>query len=716
LIQLFESYDYSEIEIVHDDMIGQDLLNLEYEPPYIVENKENKKAHYIVAGDFVTTTDGTGIVHIAPAFGEDDANVGKENNLPTLLTVDEEGKIILGFNIPGEGIPVKKKNGAGKFEADELILEDLKSRGLFFKDELYEHEYPFCWRCDTPLIYYAKPSWFIRMSELSEDMVKNNENITWIPEYIKEGRFGEWLKGVKDWAISRERYWGTPLPLWQCECGEIKVIESQTELEELSGQKLDDLHKPFIDDVKIKCSCGKEMTRTPEVLDVWFDSGSMPLAQFHYPNNVTDEDKQKIESGKYFPADFISEALDQTRGWFYTLHAIANLLWKAGKVSEGRAFKNVICLGLIVDAKGKKMSKSKGNMVDPMQIMDEFSADMLRYFLYTVNQPGMTKKFDVKSIKDVMNRVFRMLWNSYYFFVMYANIDKFEAPANYEPKNTNLLDKWIISELNILIKSVDEKLENYDMYNSAYAIEKFIDNLSNWYIRRSRKRFWKSEDDNDKNQAYQTLHYVLVELSKLMAPFCPFIAEEIYKNLTGEESVHLADFPVVDEKLIDEKLNKEMIEIRNIVTQGLQLRAEAGIKVRQPLGELFIMNKNPKKELVDILLEELNVKKVIAGADLGVKDIEININITPELALEGQAREIVRFIQEMRKVAGYDVENRIAVSYQGMEKVFEKFGDLIAKEVLANEIKSEKLKEFDAEKEFNVDGEKIIVSIKRVYS
>ncbi|HOX10778.1 MAG TPA: isoleucine--tRNA ligase [Candidatus Moranbacteria bacterium] len=695
--------------IGHDfirDIEAKELISLEYEPLYAVENKENKKAHYIIPGDFVTTTDGTGIVHIAPAFGEDDANVGKENNLPTLLTVDEEGKIIGGFNIPGEGIPVKKKNGAGKFEADELIVEDLKERKLWFNEEIYEHEYPFCWRCDTPLIYYAKPSWFIRMSEFSEDLVKNNENINWIPEYIKEGRFGEWLRGVKDWAISRERYWGTPLPLWQCECGETKVIESQKELEDLSGQKLDDLHKPFIDDVKIKCSCGKEMTRTPEVLDVWFDSGSMPLAQYHYPNGATKEDKQKVESGKYFPADFISEAIDQTRGWFYTLHAIANLLFKAGKVPEGRAFKNVVCLGLIVDAKGKKMSKSKGNMVDPMQVMGEYSADMLRYFMYTVNQPGMVKKFDVKSLKDIMNRVFRMLWNSYYFFVMYANIDKFEAPASYEPKTTNLLDKWIISELNILIKSVDEKLENYDMYNSAYAIEKFIDNLSNWYIRRSRKRFWKSEDDSDKKAAYETLHHVLITLSKLMAPFCPFISEEIYKNLTNEESVHLAEFPVADESLIDEKLNEEMEKTRAVITEALQLRAKAGIKVRQPLSVLSIKYNVSSMDLLEIIKDEINVKSVEVNEDLA-ENITLNTEITEDLKLEGQAREIVRFIQEMRKEAGYEVDNRIIVCYSGMSQVFNKFGELIAKEVLANELKSGSMDNMDLEKEVSVDGEKI---------
>jgi len=693
-----------EFEIIKE-IKGEELLGLEYEALYAAENKENKKAHYVVAGDFVSTTDGTGIVHIAPAFGEDDANVGKENNLPTLLTVDDMGKI--NAEVPGKGIPVKKKNEKNKYAVDELILEDLKERGLLLKEELYEHEYPFCWRCDTPLIYYAKPSWFIRMSELSEDLVKNNANINWVPEYIKEGRFGEWLRGVKDWAISRERYWGTPLPIWECaKCGETKIIESIKELEKLSGQKLDDLHKPFIDDVKLKCACGEEMKRAPEVLDVWFDSGSMPLAQFFYPNAATAEDKKRIESGKYFPADYISEAIDQTRGWFYTLHAIATLLHKAGKVSTGYAFKNVICLAHILDAQGKKMSKSRGNIVDPMEVMDQYGADMLRWMLFTINQPGQPKKFDLKSMRDIMNRVFRMLWNSYSFFTMYAIIDKWESKGEW--KSENLLDKWIISELNVLIKSTDSLLEKYDIYAAAGGIEKFIDNLSNWYIRRSRKRFWKSEDDGDKESAYQTLHKVLVDLSKLMAPFTPFIAEEIYKNLTGEESVHLSDFPVADEKLINEKLNDEMQKTREIITEALQLRAKAGIKVRQPLKELRIMNAELRSEFVEIIKEELNVKGVVFGSE----KIELDTEITPELKLEGQAREVVRAIQEMRKEAGFEVDNRIKVGYAGGDEIFDKFKDLIAREVLADEVTIGSLIEFDLEKEVKIDGVTIKIVVK----
>lgn len=708
---------------------GKELLGIEYQNFYNVPLPVDKKVYYIIADEFVDETSGAGIVHIAPAFGEDDARIGKDNDLPTLKTIDEVGRITSSI-IPGHGIPVKKKNDKNKYAVDELIVEDLKKRGLFFKEEIYEHEYPFCWRCDTPLIYYAKPSWFIRMSEISEDLVKNNENINWIPEHIKEGRFGEWLRGVKDWAISRERYWGTPLPLWQCKCGETKVIESQRELEELSGQKLNDLHKPFIDDVKLKCSCGKEMTRTPEVLDVWFDSGSMPLAQFHYPNNVSNENRQKIESGKYFPADFISEAIDQTRGWFYTLHAIANLLWKTGKVSEGRAFKNVICLGHILDANGKKMSKSKGNIVDPMEIMDKYGADMLRWMLYTINQPGLPKRFDVKKMNEIMNRVFRMLWNSYSFFVMYANIDKFKPSLdkNGEYANTvsdNILDKWILSELFQLVNSVNEKLKNYDIYNAAGCLEKFIDNLSNWYIRRSRKRFWKSESDEDKNNAYTTLHQVLVMLSKLMAPFTPFISEEIYKNLTGKESVHLSEYPqdssisAVDEW---EKYIMLMDIIRNVVNIGLQQRALNKIKVRQPLKKATIKSPEIKRleaenkklfdELTSIIKEELNVKEVNFDERIDV-EADLDTEITEDLKLEGQTREIIRHIQEMRKEAGYEIENRIVVRFEGMEKVFKKFGELIAKEVLANKMKSGKMDSLDLEKEFKIDGEKLTIEIKK---
>ncbi len=731
--------EYSEIPWAKEiTTVGKNLLGLQYEPLYKTTAENVDKCYRVIAGDFVTTDSGTGIVHIAPAFGEDDANVARENDLPTVLTVEPSGKMVGGFGLPGEGIAVKKLNDKNRYAVDDLIIADLKDRGLFFKDELYSHEYPFCWRCDTPLIYFAKPSWFIRMSELRDELVKNNEAVAWVPEHIKEGRFGEWLRGAKDWAISRERYWGTPLPIWECNgqgtanneqktgergCGRIKVISSIAEMEKLSGQKLEDVHKPYIDDVTFVCECSETMTRTPEVLDVWFDSGAMPLAQWSYPNAVTEEGKNNIEAGKYFPADYICEAIDQTRGWFYTLHAIGTLLNKAGKVSTGNAFGNVICLGHIMDAQGKKMSKSKGNVIDPFQMFDEFGADPLRWMLFSLNQPGMTKRFDLKGMRDVQNRVFRMLWNSYSFFVQYAEIDNWEPKANAAPSK-NLLDRWIMSELQLLIQSVDESLAKYDVYAPTQKIESFIDNLSNWYIRRSRKRFWKNENDDDKNDAYQTLYDVLLTLSKLMAPFTPFLAEEMYRNLTGSachpervgeskdlESVHLALWPVADEKLIDEKLNEEMMRVRLLTTVGLKGRADMGVKVRQPLSKAWIQ-KDISEELKEILKEELNVKEIVI--DEAVEILRVDISLNDDLILEGEAREIIRAIQEGRKKAGFNVEDRIILGYQGLEKAFEMFGEMIAKEILATEVKNEKLDDAEYEGTFDLDGETFEFQLKRV--
>lgn len=693
--------------------INQDnFVGLKYTSLYEIAGKDTEKSYKVVAGDFVTTDSGTGIVHIAPAFGEDDANVGRESGLPTVLTVETDGTLSKGFGLPGEGIQVKKKNDKNRYAVDDLIIEDLKGCGLFFKEEVYEHEYPFCWRCDTPLVYYAKPSWFIRMSELSEMLVANNEQVAWVPEHIKEGRFGEWLRGIKDWAISRERYWGTPLPIWECGgCDARTVVSSIAELSELSGQTLEDVHKPYIDDVTWQCSCGGTMRRTPEVLDVWFDSGAMPLAQFAYPAKVDAAAKEKIEAGKYFPADYICEAIDQTRGWFYTLHAVGTLLNKAGKVPVGNAYKNVICLGHVLDGQGKKMSKSRGNVIDPFQMFEEYGADPLRWMLFSINQPGLPKRFDVKGMRDVQNRVFRMLWNSYSFFMTYASVDRW-SPQDTSNKiqATNLLDRWILSELQMLIKEVDGSLEAYDVYASTKKIEAFIDNLSNWYIRRSRDRFWKNENDDDKEQAYQTLYDVLVTLAKLMAPFTPFIAEEIYRGLTGEESVHLADWPVADEKLIDEKLNQEMQRARFIVTMGLKLRADAKVKVRQPLPS--VTARGIDKELQGIILEELNVKEFISD-DLMGDSIGLNTTLTPELALEGEMNEINRAIQDGRKKAGFNVEDRITLGYAGKEKVFEKFGDEIAKKVLATSVTAGDLADAEYRGTVTIEGEEFSFSLKR---
>ncbi len=732
---------------------GKDIMGLEYKPLYEVAGKDQEKLYCVIAGDFVTTDSGTGIVHIAPAFGEDDANVGRENGLPTLHTVDLEGRVSV--DVPGKGIPVKKKNDKNRYAVDDLIIADLKERGLLFKEEEYEHEYPFCWRCDTPLIYFAKPSWFIEMSAVREELVKNAEAISWVPDNIKEGRFGEWLRGIRDWAISRDRYWGTPIPIWECNaCDARAVVESAKQLGELSGKRLDDLHKPYIDDVTWDCKCGKgTMKRTPEVLDVWFDSGAMPLAQFSYPTGSTDAEKAMIEAGKSFPAGFISEAIDQTRGWFYTLHAIATLLHKAGAVPKGNAYDNVICLGHVLDGHGKKMSKSKGNVIDPFQMFDEYGADMLRWALFSVNQPGLPKRFDAKVMRDVQNRVFRMLWNSYSFFMTYASIDGWEPKAD-AGASKNLLDRWILSELQVLVRDADAAIGAYDVYSPTQKIEAFVDNLSNWYIRRSRKRFWKSEDDADKESAYATLHHVLVELSKLMAPFAPFLAEEIYRNLTEGESVHLAEYPKVDEELIDELLNTQMARVRDIVSIGLAIRSKEKVKSRQPIRKAYVCNTQPSIgiELQELIKDELNVltielvesnetfiEEILRNGQenylfLGVYEDEVskearearlrvqvvltrlNPDTDQDLILMGQAREIVRAIQEGRKKAGFNVEDRISLGYEGMKDVFAdgNLRKLIAGETLAEGgITEGELADADYTESVDLDGERFVFWLKK---
>ncbi|QQR78716.1 MAG: isoleucine--tRNA ligase [Candidatus Moraniibacteriota bacterium] len=693
---------------------GSELVGKAYKPLFDYYSKDETLKHRengwkIYHADFVTTEMGTGIAHEAPAFGEDDMDLARAEKLPIIHHVKLDGmfeSVVTDF----ASLLAKPKDEPQATDVE--LIKYLAHAGLLFSKEKYEHEYPFCWRCDTPLIYYAKPSWFIRMSELATALVANNEKIVWVPENIKEGRFGEWLRGVKDWAISRERYWGTPLPIWECEqCDARKILSSA---QELSG--LEDLHKPYIDDVTLVCACGGTMKRTPEVMDVWFDSGAMPLAQFDYPNAVTEDDKRNIESGKYFPADYICEAIDQTRGWFYTLHAIATLLNKSGKVPAGNAYKNVICLGHVLDGKGKKMSKSKGNVIDPFEMFDQFGADQLRWFFFAINQPGLPKRFDLKGMRDVQNRVFRMLWNSYSFFTMYATIDKWE-PSEKSELSKNLLDRWILSELAVLVREVDQDLEKYDVYSPTQKIESFIDNLSNWYIRRSRKRFWKSEDDGDKEQAYQTLYTVLVTLAKLMAPFTPFIAEEIYRNLTDEESVHLAEYPVADDSLIDEKLAIEMEVARFIVSAGLQERAVQKIQVRQPLK--YVSATDLPEFLQEIIKDELNVKEYKVYDNIQDKDFVgfhgLDVEITPELKLEGEAREIIRAIQEGRKKAGFNVEDRIALGFTGKDAVFAdaELNELIAHEVLATSVTSGALADADYSETVDIEGESFTLLLKR---
>ncbi len=701
-------------------LLGVDLIGKSYKPLFDyyqtpdLENAENGWKIYV--GDFVTTEDGVGVVHIAPAFGEDDMNLGKENNLPFIQHVKMDGTIkeqavdFAGMNV---------KSLEDHMQTDVEIIKYLAKHGTLFSKEKYEHSYPHCWRCDTPLINYATTSWFVSVGKVKERALELAKEITWFPAHIKDGRFGKWLEGARDWSISRQRFWASVMPIWRCECGELKVFGSVADLEKVSGEKISDLHKHIVDKITVPCEkCGKQMHRVPDVLDTWFDSGSMPYAQQHYPF----ENREKFENG--FPGDFIAEYQDQCRAWFYYLHILATAI--KGKI----AFKNVVVSGTILAEDGKKMSKRLQNYPDPKLMFDKYGADAMRmYLMSSTVVMGENLNFKEADVSDLVRGMFRMLWNSYSFFALYANIDGFDSKKKIE-KSPNLLDKWILSELHILIKEVNENMEKYDLARTARLFPKFIDNLSNWYIRRSRKRFWKSENDCDKDFAYQTLHTVLVELSKLMAPFTPFMSEEIYRNLTCEISVHLANFPVADESLINEKLNENMQAIREIITIGLQKRAEAKIKVRQPLASISLGEKYEKlfdtifdptdrTFMEQIIFEELNVKSV----DMNILQIKfrteeqvvLDTEITPKLKLEGQAREVVRFIQEMRKQAGYEVENRIVVEYEGMEEIFsdEKLSDLIAKETLSDSIKKGSGEGFDLKKELELDGMKVVVSIKK---
>lgn len=689
------------------ELKGSELIGKAYKPLFdyyakdeSLKNREN--GWKIYHADFVTTDMGTGIAHEAPAFGEDDMQLGKANDLPWVQHVNMDGSMkaeVTDF----AGRPVKSKEDPSAMDVE--IIKYLAKQGTLFAKEKYEHSYPHCWRCDTPLLNYATSSWFVKVTELKPKMLELAESINWSPEHIKEGRFGKWLEGARDWSISRQRYWASVMPIWKCECGETRVFGSATELEEASGVKVDDLHKHIVDKVTVPCAkCGGVMQRVPDVLDTWFDSGSMPYAQMHYPF----ENKEKFE--QTFPAQFIAEGVDQTRAWFYYQHVIGT------GIKDSNAFQNVVVNGIVLAEDGKKMSKKLKNYPDPILLLDKYGSDALRYYL--MSSPVVAAEnlnFSERDLSDVQRNVFRMLWNSYSFFTTYAAIDNWAPKSDAKPSG-NLLDRWILSELQLVTREVNSAMEAYELNRATRAFGPFVDNLSNWYIRRSRKRFWKSEDDGDKNQAYQTLYTVLKDLSLLMAPFTPFLSEEIYRNLTGEESVHLAEYPVADDSLIDEKLNQDMDEIRNIVKQGLQLRAEAGIKVRQPLSELFIMNKEPRGELVEMLLEELNVKKVVPGADMGEKDIELKLEITPELKLEMEAREIIRAIQEGRKKAGFNVEDRISLGYTGKETVFANAAlkDLILHETLvSSEPTVGALTDAEYSETVDIEGESFAFSLKR---
>jgi isoleucyl-tRNA synthetase len=598
---LVEKVFKDEKVLVLETFKGKRLKNVKYHPLFTFLPPD-KPAHYVVLGNFVTTEDGTGLVHIAPAFGQEDMGMAKEYNLPVLMTVLPDGTFIPEVK-PWRGVFVK--------DADPFIIEDLEARGLLFKSEAYTHTYPFCWRCHTPLLYYARDSWYIRTSAHRDRLVDLNNTINWVPEHVREGRFGNWLSNNVDWALSRERYWGTPLPIWECEsCKHREGVGSVKELSEKAGRDLTelDLHRPYVDQVHWDCpDCGGKMTRVPDLIDVWFDSGSMPVAQWHYPF----ENKEKFES--QFPADYICEAVDQTRGWFYSLHAISTLLFN--EVS----YKNVICLGLILDGEGQKMSKSKGNIIAPWDVLNAHGADAFRWYLYTATPPGNERRFSSELVGEVIRGFTLTLWNVYSFFVTYANLD--QPTVTTLPIATSDLDRWLLSELNVLVRDVTEAYEKYDVPNATRPIEGFVEKLSTWYLRRSRRRFWKSESDSDKQAAYSTLYTALVTVAKLLAPSMPFLAEELYQNLVrstdenAPESVHLAKWPEVLPEMIDESLNRDMELVMRLVSLGHSARQKANRKVRQPLAEaaFSVGNANERKAVetyADLFTDELNVKQV----------------------------------------------------------------------------------------------------------
>ena len=582
---------------------GTDLENKEYEPLYDcaakVAAKQHKKGFFVTCDTYVTLTDGTGVVHIAPAFGEDDAKVGRNYDLPFVQLVDSKGDMT--EDTPFAGLFVKK--------ADPEVLKDLDKRGLLFDAPKFEHSYPHCWRCDTPLIYYARESWFIKMTAVKDDLIRNNNTINWIPESIGKGRFGDWLENVQDWGISRNRYWGTPLNIWECECGHQHSIGSIEELKSMSKNCPDDieLHRPYIDAVTITCPCcGKEMHRVPEVIDCWFDSGSMPFAQYHYPF----ENQETFK--KNFPAAFISEAVDQTRGWFYSLLAISTLVFNQAP------YKNVIVLGHVQDENGQKMSKSKGNAVDPMEALQEYGADAIRWYFYINSAPWLPNRFHGRAVMEGQRKFLGTLWNTYAFYVLYAEIDKFDPTKHeLEYEKLSVMDKWLLSKLNTLIGTVDHLLDTYQIPETARALADFVDDMSNWYVRRSRERFWAKGMEQDKVNAYMTLYTALVTVCKLAAPMVPFITEDIYQNLvrgldaSAPESIHLCDYPVAKEEWIDKDLEKNMDELLKIVVMGRACRNASNIKNRQPMGQMFIKAPFELDEyFTAIIRDELNVKNV----------------------------------------------------------------------------------------------------------
>ena len=769
-----------DVEVL-ETYVGKDLEGKEYEPLFAFA-KLNKKAYYVTCDRYVTLTDGTGVVHIAPAFGEDDANVGRKYDLPFLQLVDEKGEMT--EETPWAGTFCKK--------ADPLVLQDLEERGLLFSAPNFEHSYPHCWRCNTPLIYYARESWFIKMTDVKENLIRNNNTVNWIPESIGKGRFGDWLENVQDWGISRNRYWGTPLNIWECECGHMHSVGSIEELKSLADNCPDDveLHRPFIDEVTMTCPhCGKTMHRVPEVIDCWFDSGAMPFAQHHYPFENADLFEQQ------FPADFISEGVDQTRGWFYSLLAISTLIF------DKAPYKNVLVLGHVQDKDGQKMSKSKGNAVDPFDALEEYGADAIRWYFYSNSAPWLPNRFHGKAVTEGQRKFMSTLWNTYAFYVLYAEIDQFDATKYaLEYDKLSVMDKWLLSKLNTLIQTVDQNLENYRIPESARALQDFVDDMSNWYVRRSRERFWAKGMEQDKINAYMTLYTALVTVAKVAAPMVPFMTEDIYQNLVrsldekAPESIHLCDYPVADPSVIDKELEANMDEVLKLVVMGRACRNAANIKNRQPIGKMFVKSENVLPTFYqEIVEEELNVKsleftddvraftsysfkpqlrtvgpkfgKILGGIKAALDSIDgnaamdeihatgmlkldvsgqeitllesdlliemsqmegyvsendngitvvLDTNLTEELLTEGFVRELISKIQTMRKEAGFEVTDKIKVSYQGTEKanaVFGAYAEEIGGEVLATEVMN--IVPAGYTKEWSINGENVTIGVER---
>lgn len=705
----FDTYEFAET------YQGKDLLGWEYEPVFsYYQGKLKEKAYYVIPADFVSTEDGTGIVHIAPAFGVDDMEVGKVNKLPTLMTIDLEGKF-----------KPEVTDYVGLFvkAADPKIMADLKERNVLISDpkDTIEHEYPFCWRCDSPLIYYALDAWYVTVTKIQADLIKNNSSkelkdpngnkhkgIRWVPGHIKDGRFGKWLEGARDWNISRNRFWGAPLPVWQCEkCKQVKVVGSRQELE---NEEIKDLHRPYIDEVHFKCSCGGQMNRIEEVFDCWFESGSMPYAQYHYPF----ENKAKFESG--FPADFIAEGLDQTRGWFYTLHVLGTAIFNQP------AFKNVIVNGLILAEDGKKLSKRYKNYTEPGILFDKVGVDAVRFFLLTSSPVGEDYRFSDRLVEEAMRKTVMLINNIYSFFALYEPSIEFDRELR-QADLENILDKWIVAKFNLLVKDSTEAMENFDLTRAARPIMEFINELSTWYLRRSRDRF-KGDDLMDKKQALTTLYYVLFNLSKVCAPFMPFISEQLYGKLgCPKVSVHLEDWPEVAADLIDTKLIENMENTRKIIEQALAVRAASGFKVRQPLGKLYITKKSLPEELFFLIQEEVNVKEIVltdklpvgdnlkVGADENFK-VCLDIAMTEDLKLEGNSREIIRQINAQRKEMGLSIGDMVDVTYetkaQELKDTLAKFGEEIKTATL-----TKKLSEGNGNVELEINGEKIKIEIKK---